>query len=92
MLQIFYHCQVSIQIKAGLAVRKLFCVTLINFLSLIKRVTKLLITTFPSNEREDMFISYLSSCTTKALIAIPRPMASGLQTCRHSSARHDIIK
>ena len=40
------------------------CVTLIDFLPLIKRVTQFLITSFPSNEGKKYLVSYQKTCFT----------------------------
>ena len=42
--------------------------------------------------QERVQFSYLPSCTTLALTAIPHPTALGLQTGRHGSARQEIRK
>ena len=41
------------------------------------------------DEEKVDIISHLPSCTTLALIAIPRPTAPGLQTGGHGSARQE---
>ena len=72
------------------------CVTLIDFLPLIKRVSQFLIKGefFLERERgrEREFYPFLHYLSGLALIEIPWPTALSLQTGGHSSARQEIRK